>query len=70
MFKVINGILILNIIKIFLDDYDKYMYLVVNTLDISCKYIKFFLNSSFENENEAFLLKFIHLILFHVHISH
>ena len=48
MFKVVNGVLRLNIINMILADYDKYVYLVVITLDISCKYFKFFLNSSFD----------------------
>ena len=47
-FKIVKGILILNIINIILADYDKNVYLVVTTLDNSCKYFKFYLNNSFE----------------------
>ena len=48
MFKVVNGVLRLNIINMILADYGKYVYLVVTTLDISCKYFTFFLNSSLD----------------------
>ena len=40
---MVNGVLMLNMVNKILADYDRYVYLVVTDLNISCKYFKFYL---------------------------